>query len=444
MEAKITCVGGAGEVTGACFMVSWDDANILIDCGLNPHHAPKFTFDPASIDAVFITHAHQDHIGRLPELVSLGFRGPIYMTPPTKDLSALMWEDALMIMASEEEEKGTIPRYQKKDVDATISLIHVLPYNEAFPVHGLQFTLHNAGHILGSSMIRMQGPDHSMLFTGDLGNSPTELLDDRECPKDISYLLMESVYGDRLHTKAPRKDELKNLLEEALKNDGTILIPAFSIERTQLLLYELSNLFEEGLLPRVPVFLDSPLATKITRVYEQHSAYLKQTLLAEIEQEGSVFRFPGLHITEQRQESEEIVKTHGAKIVIAGSGMSHGGRIRKHEIEYLPQKSTTIIFSGYQAPGSVGRRVQDGARSIVIDDEKVPVRAKVRSLGAFSGHPDRDGLTAFVTCLKGNLKKVWVTMGEETSSLFLAQRLREHVGVTADVPKEGEVILVEL
>ncbi|MEK7099664.1 MAG: MBL fold metallo-hydrolase, partial [Patescibacteria group bacterium] len=269
--------------------------------------------------------------------------------------------------------------------------------------------------------------------------SPSPYLPSWEAVPDADVLLMESVYGDRQHTHLDsRTAELRDTLKRAVARGGTILMPAFSIERTQLMLYEISNLMEAGEIPEFPVFLDSPLAIKATEVYEKHADYFTPEAQAEQKKEHSIFRFPFLTMTESREESQKIAETEGVKLIMAGAGMSHGGRIGRHEARYLPHGDTTLLIVGYQAPGSPGRMLQDQAREVRIDGRPVKVRATVETLSAWSAHADRDGLLKFAEESMPKSKNIFVAIGEPSAQRFLAQRIHDYLGAKAIVPTLGE------
>lgn len=448
MTATFIPYGGIETVTGANFLLKTPQATILVDCGLEQgkevcdtcNYKP-FPYDPSTVGALVVTHAHLDHVGKIPKLVREGFRGKIYATPPTCDLAKFILEDSLHIIEQEARRAEREPFYSKEDVERALQLFTPVPYHQKVEISGdLSFEFFDAGHILGSAMVKCTHEGKHIVFTGDLGNSPSPLLSDTEVIDDADYLIMESVYGDRNHEPHEnRVPKLRALLAEAIKRGGALMIPAFSMERTQLLLYELSNLMESGEVPKVPVFLDSPLAIAVTEVYKKYAReYFKKELQPELAREGDIFSFSMLTKTGTREESQAIRNIPNPKIIIAGAGMSHGGRIQFHEQAYLHDPRSTLLIVGYQAPGSLGRRLIDGAKQVHINGSLVSVRARVETLMGFSAHKDRDGLVAFVEPTAQRVKKVFVAMGEPKTSLFLTQRLREYLGVNALVPKAGE------
>ena len=447
-------------MTGSNFLVEGEaktedgspKGKILVDCGLEQGadvceactYGP-FPYDPASIDALVVTHAHLDHVGRIPKLVKDGFKGKIVMTPACRDLAALILKDSVGILGEDAKRRNLPPLYVEEDVSHTLSLIEPLEYHvEKEVAPGLSIYLRNTGHILGSASVRIREEGGaSVALTSDIGNSPAPLLPDWEAVPDADALVMESVYGDRNHPpQAERVERLRSTLVAGIKKGGAILIPAFSMERTQLMLYELSNFFAAGELPKVPVFLDSPLAIKVTKVYEKWGpTYFKKEAEDEMKREGSLFDFPFLTKTLSPSESAEIAKVPNPKIIIAGAGMSHGGRIGRWEAKYLPDPATTLIIVGYQAPGSPGRRLADGTRQVRLGGQVVLNRAHVEILEGWSAHADRDGLLDFAqaSLAARRIKAIFTALGEPSAQRFLAQRIHDYLGARAVSPTEGEV-----
>lgn len=450
MAIRLTFHGGAESVTGSNFLIeSEEGGKLLVDCGLEQGadfcescmYEP-FPYDASTIDALVITHAHLDHVGRVPKLFKEGFTGKIYMTEATRDLAELIMRDSVGILGQEASSRGVPPLYDESHVDMALEHYEALSYHtEKEVAPGLSVYLRNTGHILGSASVRIKATDGTALaITSDLGNSPSPLLPNAEPITDADVVVLESVYGDRAHDPQDRVKQLKDSLTRAIERGGAILIPAFSIERTQLMLYEISNMMESGELPKIPVFLDSPLAIKVTDVYEaRDTEYFKKGVQEELRKEGSIFSFPMLTKTESREDSENIDSVPNPKIIIAGAGMSHGGRIGKHEIKYLPDPTTTLFIVGYQAPGSPGRMLQDGAPKVKINNREVKVRAKVETFGGWSAHADRDGLVEFAQESAKRAHSFLIALGEPSSARFLAQRIHDFVGKKAVVPTKGEV-----
>jgi len=454
--AKLTFYGGTGTVTGANFLLETEACKILVDCGLvqgspiaENLNRSDFSYNPAEIDFLLITHAHLDHIGRIPKLVKDGFTGQILSTPETKELSGFLLADAVKILDNEARNQGILPLYELKDVTEALSLWNTVPYHtEKFLKDGVSIFLKDAGHILGSAMIEISRSGKKMVFTGDLGNSPSILLKDTEWIMDADYLLMESVYGDRNHApKEERSKKLKQVIEDIIKYRRTLIIPAFSLERTQMIIYEMNELFESGeIKTKIPVFLDSPLAIKITGVYEKHTESFNDKAKADIKSGDDIFNFPGLKFIIQSGESQMIQKVPNPKIIIAGSGMSVGGRVIFHEKYYVDNPDAEILFVGYQAVGSLGRQLQDGAKKVKIYGEEKEVKAKINSIPGYSSHKDSDHLLEFVekATETGKLKQVFCVMGEPKSSMFLVQKIRDNLGVDAVYPEFKQTIEIEL
>jgi metallo-beta-lactamase family protein len=449
MAFRLTFAGGAGTVTGSNFLVEREGARILVDCGIEQGrdfcqecmYAP-FPYDVPSLDALVITHAHLDHIGRAPKLMQEGFAGRVYCTEATRDLMAIMLEDSATILANEARARGAPPLYRPSDVEALMARVETVPYHEERRIApDVSIYLRPTGHILGSASVRITDAEDgtTLALTGDIGNTPNPYLPDWEPVPDADALVMESVYGDRLHPHlADRTGQLRDTLKRAIARGGAILMPSFSLERTQLMLYEISNLMEAGEIPELPVFLDSPLAIKATEVYERHVADFNPEAQEEAKRERSIFRFPFLTFTESREESMKIAEVPNPKLIIAGAGMSHGGRIGRWEQKYLPDPSTTLLIVGYQAPGSPGRMLQDGAPKVRIDGREVKLRAKVETLSAWSAHADRDGLMKFAEGALPRAKAIFVALGEPSSQRFLAQRIHGYLSGRAIVPGAGD------
>lgn len=453
MSTTIGFYGGVGSVTGANFMLDTGRIAILVDCGLvqgsefaNAINAKAFVYDPAAVDVLLVTHAHADHIGRIPKLVRDGFKGVIYSTRPTKELARLMFDDALKIMEMEAQRDQREAIYSQVDITAALALWKETQYGETLPLGDtITATFYDAGHILGSAIIELTRNDKKVVFTGDLGNVPQPLVGVPHIPQEYDYLVMESVYGDRSHEEVHERSELlKGYIEETIRTKGTLIIPAFSLERTQGMLLEINNLIESGQIAPIKTFLDSPLAIRVTEVYRSAREFLKPEVREQIEDGDDIFAFDGLSFTETVKESNQIARVPGPKIIIAGSGMSHGGRIRAHEKEYLDDAKTIVLLVGYQTVGSIGRLLQDGAKQVFIDGVKVKVKAKIATIHGYSGHADRDQLVEFVHGgFSKKTKQIFVTMGEERSSLFLTQRLRDYLGAPAIAPEANAEIEID-
>lgn len=450
-ELKLNFISGARSVTGSNFLIEIGNKRFLVDCGLEQgsrfaeedNYAP-FSYDPATIDALIVTHGHLDHVGRIPKLVRDGFRGVIYSTPPTFEIGKLIMVDSMKILTKEAEQQGLEPIYTEQDVAKAVSLWQTREYHEPFFFDcgqgEVSVTLRDAGHILGSSMIEFMHKGTKIVFSGDLGNSPSILLPDTEKLTDIDYLIIESVYGDRNHeTHDERREKLKQVLLEASGKQGTLVIPAFSVERTQEILFEMNEMVESGEVPRIPVFLDSPLAIAVTEVFKTSQNYFNKDARKKMRSDD-IFDFPGLSLVRSSEESKALRTIPGPKIIIAGSGMMNGGRVMHHAFNYLQDPNSTFLIIGYQAPGTLGRMIVDGLRHVKVFGEMLHVRAQVRTINGYSAHKDSDSLVDFVEPMIGHLKKIFVVLGEPKSSFFLAQRFVDMYGVEVVVPEKGDVV----
>ncbi len=434
---KLSFYGGAREVTGACYLLETSLTKILVDCGLFQGcdecadlNFEPFRFDPASLDLVFITHAHLDHIGRLPKLIQGGFSGKIYSTAPTRELAFLLLEDALSLA---ERQKQKL--YTREDLEKTFGQWEDVPYHKPVEFKDLKFKLSEAGHILGSSFIELWAEGKHLLFTGDMGNTPSILLRPPERFKDIEYLIIESTYGSRAHeSPEERVLGLERALEDTSARKGTLLIPAFATERTQDLLFLLNEMLLFKRIPEMPVFVDSPLAIRITNVFEQHLKEYKEEIISLLSEHLNLFKFKKLTFTLTVEESKSINAVSPPKVIIAGSGMMNGGRILHHARRYLSDPSSTLLITGYQAAGSLGRRLLDGEKMVKIFGENILVEAKIGKINGLSAHADNPQLFSFVDSNRDYLKRVFVVQGEEAQALHFMQEVKDRLGVMADAP----------
>lgn len=439
--AKLSFHGGAREVTGACYLLKTEHAKILVDCGLfqgclecTDMNFRAFQFNPKEIDALFLTHAHLDHVGRIPKLVRDGFRGPIFSTAPTRDLAQLILRDALSLMRREKEQL-----YGEEDVEQAFSQLKILRYHEKIHLSDLDISLRDAGHILGSASVEVFTEGKHILFGGDLGNTPSLLLPLPDTFTDLEYLVIESAYGNRVHeSHTERVSKLERAVEDSASRGGTLLIPAFATERTQDILFLLNELLLQKRIPEIPVFVDSPLAIRVTEVFERYPEFYKEDIRELFSKHPQLFRFKKLQLTETVEESKKINNVVGPKVVIAGSGMMQGGRILHHARRYLQDEKSILLVIGYQTAGSLGRRLVDGAKIIKLFGEEIPVRAEIRQINGFSAHADNPQLYQFVFENRETLKHVFVVQGEEAKSMHLMQEIRDRLGIHAETPLLGD------
>ena len=449
---KLKFYGAAHEVTGSNHLLECDGVTALIDCGFfqgvkvcDTKNTEHFPYNAAKVDALLVTHAHLDHVGRIPKLFNEGFKGKIYSTPPTREIAKLILEDTLRIITEEAKEHGHEPLFHEDAIHRAMEHWDTVPYDKVVELPGgLTATFRDAGHILGSAMVEFTRNGKKLVFSGDLGNSPSPLLPDTASIEGADYLVTEGTYGDRAHENlGGRTNQLKDAIEETVKNGGVLMVPAFSVERTQDLLLEINDMVEGKQIPEIPIFVDSPLAIRVTKVYSEYASYFNQETKNQIKGGDDIFKFPKLRFTERASDSMAIRDVPNPKIILAGSGMSNGGRIMHHEQNYLPDPKSILLLVGYQAVGTTGRMLEEGAKTIAIYDQEVPVRAKVIEIEGYSAHKDRDALVDFVGEAKGTLKKVFVVHAELGAGLFFAQRIRDYLNIDADVPKYGDVAEID-
>lgn len=435
-------------MTGANYLLETNQTKILVDCGLfqggrdaRKMNQQDFPYKPSEIKAVLITHAHIDHIGRLPYLIKKGFKGKIFATRPTKDFARAMLFDAEEINYEISKTTGQEYFYNKSDVEKTLALFQGIDYGEKVELgKDISFCLRDAGHVLGSAIIEVWAENKKVVFSGDLGNPPVPVLRPTEFIKKADYVLVESTYGDRLHEdKEQRKDLLEDAIESTITRGGTLLIPSFALERTQEILYELNELIENHRIPKVPVFLDSPLAIKLTEIYKKYPEYFNQEAVSLIKSGDQLFEFPGFKMTRTTVESKAINLVNPPKIIIAGSGMSTGGRIMHHEIRYLSDPKNTFLIICYQAPGTLGRKILDGTKQVEIFGQQIPNKIQIKAIGGYSAHADQESLCYWVRQMKDTLKKVFIVQGEEKAALALSCHIRDHLGLSTEVPEHGQV-----
>jgi len=455
MQSKIFFYGGAGAVTGANFLLDTGGGKFLVDCGLRQGmqkdedtNAKPFAYNPAEVSHLFVTHAHIDHVGRIPKLVRDGFKGKIISTHATRAIAEPLLYDAFERMRYMQRTSGETPIFDAHDIAESFKLWEARTYHEpvALP-DGASAELLDAGHILGSAMIQFARASRTAVFTGDLGGGNSPLLPKVEDLSGVNYLIMESVYGDRTRPEdKDRRDMLEDVIEDTIARGGTLLIPAFSTERTQDLLYEIRTLMVERRVPSVPVYLDSPLAEQITASYLKEPDYFAPAIAARVRKGENIFAFPELHFVRTQEESNSIRKDSGPKIILAGSGMGQGGRVVAHEEHLLPDARNTVLLVGYQAAGTLGRMLFEGVKKLRLYNRDIAVKAHIGAIYGYSAHMDGEALLEFANKTKAAsaLEQVFVVEGEPAASSFLAQRIRDYLGTKATTPEAGDSATIEL
>jgi len=450
---KVTFYGAAHEVTGSCHLIETSSEKILFDCGMfqggkfnEEKNHEDFSFNPKEIDAVVVSHAHLDHTGRIPKLVRDGFRGPIYGTAGTLELAALIWKDAHNIMKYDNKKTGEPILYSEEDIDRAMSQCESVPYRTPFSIGNAEVVLKDAGHIFGSSFIELTAEGKKIGFSGDMGNENVPILQDSETLDPVDLLICESTYGDRLHEdEKMRKEILLDLVKEGVQRGGTIMMPAFSLERTQEIIYMLDEMAEEDkTLPHFPIFLDSPLAIDALPTYNKYPEYYDAEAATKHKKGNDFFEFKQLTITRTVDESKAINEAPTPKMIIAGSGMMNGGRILHHAVRYLSDPKSTLIIVGYQAEGTLGRKLYEGADHVRIFNEDVAVRCTIKAIGALSAHGDQNKMLDWIGSAGTAPKKVCFVHGDPHAATELAHKTRDrYAGVMTLVPEFGESVEVE-
>ena len=455
---KLHFCGAAGEVTGSCHHFTVGEDQFLLDCGLfqggrglYERNRTPWPFSAKELTFVVLSHAHLDHSGLLPRLVREGFSGPIYTTQATCELLVVMLADSAHLQQAEAERSQRRGRdftvlYTPAEVDATLQQLRVVDYGEEFaPAPGVRARLQDAGHILGSAIVELwlqeAGREVKVVASGDLGQPGRPILQDPAVMDGADVLLLESTYGDRNHrTLAATLDELVLALRKALlEKHGNVIVPAFAVGRTQELLYCLNDLVAAGSLPSMQVFLDSPMAQEVTRITARHFELFDAAAQAAVQHRPPPSRRLKVTFTETVQESMSINRITSGAVIIAASGMCDGGRVRHHLRQHLPNPRTTVLITGFQAAGTLGRQLVDGAREVKMFGEMVPVNAEVVTLGGFSAHADQTALLAWVAAFGKPPRKIWLVHGEPRGSEALSAALAQR-GLDVAVARSGAVV----
>ena len=446
-NVSLSFFGGAQEVTGACYLLEIDGHKILVDCGLfqgsrfaDEKNRNSFPFDPKLIEILIVTHAHIDHIGRIPKLYHDGFRGKIYSTLATKDLMEVVLTDALMLMEKECKFHKEEPLYSIDDVRGVLKLFQQVDYYQKIEIGDAgYFELLNSGHILGSSFIKFSIGGKIIIFTGDVGSTTSVLLPLHDDIRNASILIIESAYGNRIHKHTMDKTMmLERAIEDVTRRKGTLMMPVFATERTQDVLFEINTMLEFKRIPDIPVFLDSPLAVRVTEVFKRHPDLYKDEIKMLLRAHKHLFDFKHLKFVESKDDSKKINNVPAPKMVLAGAGMMTGGRILHHAVRYLPDPASILLIVGWQAAGSLGRRLLDHAKEVKIRGQMVKVRAEIRIIDGYSAHADELELTNLIAKTKDSLEKVFVVRGEPDASMSLAQTVKDNFGIWAEAPRFGE------
>ncbi|CAN5511283.1 MAG: MBL fold metallo-hydrolase [Pyrinomonadaceae bacterium] len=461
--ATLSFWGGVGTVTGSKYLIEKDGASVLVDCGmfqglkeLRERNWQDPPFDPRAINSVLITHAHIDHTGYLPRLVRQGFTGPVYCSRGTGDLLKILLPDAGRLQEEDADYKNrhkltrhqpALPLYTEKDAFEALKLVNPLPNTgESVEVGpGIRAGFRIAGHILGSSLVLMEIADaggdrwgRRVLFSGDLGHYDQPIIQDPVAPSACDYLLVESTYGDRLHDPENPKDALARIIKDAAERDSPVLIPAFAVGRTQELLYLIRELEDEKGIPIVPVYVDSPMAAATTTVYGNHAEEHDEAYASVLARKQHPLRTHSLITVSSRAESKRLNDVHGARVIISASGMMTGGRVLHHALRSVPDPDATIVFVGYQAAGTTGRRILDGEREVKVLGQRVPVRCRIARIGGFSAHADWKEVLRWLEGIPAAPRRTFLTHGEPHAANAMANHIKERFGWPVEVPVYGQ------
>jgi metallo-beta-lactamase family protein len=450
---KISFQGAAQEVTGSCILVETAKTKFLVDCGMfqgskfaREENFDDWQFDPATIDFILLTHAHVDHCGRLPKLSQDGFGGKIYCTPATRDLAEIILLDAAKIIAEEAKRHGNPVLYQVKDVLEVMGQFWGVDYGLKQKLSDdVAIVFRDAGHILGSAIIEVFIEDgdriKKLVFSGDLGNPPVPVISNTEFIKGADAVIIESTYGGRIHESAElRIDILRQAIMESIGRGGVLMIPIFALERTQEVLYEINGLYETRQIPLVPVYLDSPLAIDALEIYKRYTKLFDEESQARLRAGDDIFKFDGLELCRSVEQSKRINRVVPPKVILAGSGMSNGGRILYHLKLYLPGAKNQLLIVSYQSEGTLGRQLKDGVKQVTIDGERIKVRAKVSAIGSYSSHADQPKLLHWLKMIDApRPEMIFIGHGEEKSGLMLEDGIRQKLDLKTIIPEKHKV-----
>ena len=465
---KVTCCGAAGSVTGSNFLVETSRGkSLIVDCGLfqggkemERRNWEGWGYDPREVKNLILTHAHIDHSGRIPKIVKDGFRGKIITSPPTAELCKIMLLDSAHVQEMDAEwqtkknrrqgKRGIEPLYRTRDAEESLRYLAPVELDQTIDLEpGSKVRLRNAGHVLGSAIAELwvedEGKEIKIVFTGDMGKHDQLIVADPFEIVEADYLFIESTYGDRFHrTFEESKAELLEAIKYAISNKEKVIIPAFALERTQEILYLLGEFYRAGQLPDIPIYLDSPLAIKATEIFRRNKKYYDEAAQAIVGQGFDPFDMPNLKLTSTAGQSMKINQQRGSAIIIAGNGMCTAGRIKHHLKHNLWRPGASIVIVGFQAEGTTGRQIVNGAKMVTIFGQKIAVKAKVFTIGGLSAHADQADLLGWVGHFAGKSKpRVFVIHGEAKSSEALANAIRRRFGLDVHVPQWREVLNLE-
>jgi len=445
---KIKFYGGVNTVTGSNFILEGDEEKLMIDCGLiqkertcDLENFKPFTYDPKEIKYIFITHAHLDHIGRLPKLLKQGFNGKILSTSPTKDLAYEILKDSLKVIEENCRFYNQENFYEEEDIEKTLSLWEKIEYHQKLETKEFEVEFFNAGHILGSAFILFthRRTKEKIVFSGDLGNKFKSLDKDLEPLPETNYLVLESTYGDRNHENLEkRKEILEEIIEKVIREKRTLIIPTFALERAQEIIFDIQELIENKEIPEIKIFLDSPLAFRISKIYEKYLDYLDEEAKNIILTKG-IFEKSYVRIIYEKDEEKEIFLSPSPKIILAGSGMVTGGRILDLLKKYIEDEKTTLLFVGFQAENSLGRKILEGVKEIFIDEKPYKVNSEVLNLFSYSAHRDQEGILEWLYPQRFNLKKVFLTHGDDDVKKAFKTKIMDELALNVYIPKENDI-----
>lgn len=450
---KLSFHGACREVTGSCAYLSGDNFKLLVDCGffqgdhyIQDRNRDSFPFKASEIEFILLTHAHLDHCGRLPKLYKEGFRGQIFCTPPTKELTEIILMDTLKIITEDAIKEDVPPIFTEADVIGIMKLIKTAKYHEKYQINSqLSFISYDAGHILGASSFKLfineNDNKKTILFSGDIGNPPAPLMNDPEFINGVDFAVVESTYGGKEHENREEGiQKLRLAIKETVNNHGVLLIPIFALEKVQEIIFEINRLVEAQQVPLISYYLDSPLASKALAIYQKYADYFDEQTKEMIKHGDDVFKFYGFNIIEDAKESHRLTALHPPKVILAGSGMLNGGRMPRHLKHEVYNSNAELLFVSYQAQGTLGRFLQDGAKTVKIENQEFEVKIKISTADSFSAHAGEHELEKWLNALqKPKPKKIFVVHGEDACNQAVANYINKKIKTEAIISDQGVV-----